>query len=43
MDTDYALESASLAKHQILQQSSVAKLAQANASKQNILQLLDSR
>lgn len=43
LDTDYALESTRLAKHQILQQSSVAMLAQANASKQSILQLLDSR
>jgi flagellin len=43
MDADYALESTRLAKHQILQQASVAMLAQANASKQSILQLLEAR
>jgi len=43
MDVDYALESTRLTKHKILQQASVAMLAQANASKQSILQLLDNR
>jgi len=43
MDVDYALESTCLTKHKILQQASVAMLAQANASKQSILQLLDNR
>lgn len=37
MDVDYTLQSTNEAKHQILQQSSVAILAQANAFKQNIL------
>ena len=39
-DADFADETTSLAKQQILQQSAVAMLAQANASKQNILTLL---
>jgi flagellin len=39
-DADFAAESTSLAKNQILQQASTAMLAQANASKQNILELL---
>jgi len=39
-DADYAAESTSLAKSQILQQASTAMLAQANASKQNVLSLL---
>ena len=43
IDADYALESTRLAKQQILQQASVAMLAQANASKQSILQLLEAR
>jgi flagellin-like hook-associated protein FlgL len=41
-DADFAAESTSLAKNQILQQASTAMLAQANASKQNILELLQS-
>jgi flagellin len=39
-DADFAAESTSLAKAQILQQASTAMLAQANASKQNVLSLL---
>lgn len=39
-DADFAAESTSLAKSQILQQASTAMLAQANASKQGVLQLL---
>ena len=41
-DADFAAESTSLAKNQILQQASTAMLAQANASKQNILDLLQN-
>jgi flagellin len=41
-DADFAAESTSLAKNQILQQASTAMLAQANASKQNILELLQN-
>jgi flagellin len=39
-DADFALETTKLAKNQILQQASTAMLAQANASKQNVLTLL---
>jgi flagellin len=39
-DADFAAESTNLAKSQILQQASTAMLAQANASKQNVLTLL---
>jgi flagellin-like hook-associated protein FlgL len=39
-DADFAAETTNLAKQQILQQAAVAMLAQANASKQNILTLL---
>ena len=39
-DADFALETTELAKNQILQQASTAMLAQANASKQNVLGLL---
>lgn len=39
-DADFAAESTNLAKTQILQQASTAMLAQANASKQGVLQLL---
>ena len=39
-DADFALENTKLAKNQILQQASTAMLAQANASKQNVLSLL---
>jgi flagellin len=40
MDTDFATESANLAKAQILQQAGTAMLAQANASGQGVLSLL---
>ena len=39
-DADFAAETSNLARAQVLQQASMAMLAQANASKQNILQLL---
>jgi flagellin len=39
-DADFAAESTQLAKSQILQQASMAMLAQANASKQGVLSLL---
>jgi flagellin len=39
-DADFAFETTNLAKNQILQQASTAMLAQANASKQNVLSLL---
>ena len=39
-DADFALETTQLAKLQILNQAATAILAQANASKQNILSLL---
>ena len=39
-DADFAAESTNLAKSQILQQASTAMLAQANASKQSVLSLL---
>ena len=39
-DADFAFETTHLAKNQILQQASIAMLAQANASKQNVLSLL---
>ena len=41
-DTDFAEESANLAKNQILQQAGVAMLAQANASQSTILSLIQS-
>ena len=40
VDADFAAESTNLARTQILQQASMAMLAQANASKQGVLQLL---
>ena len=40
MDADFAAESTRLARAQILQEASVAMLAQANASAQNVLKLL---
>ena len=40
MDTDYAAETAKLARAQILQQAGTAMLAQANALPQNVLTLL---
>ena len=39
-DADFAIESASLAKNQVLQQAGTAMLAQANASSQGVLSLL---
>ena len=39
-DTDFAQETGNLAKGQILQQAATAMLAQANASKQNVLALV---
>ena len=39
-DTDFATESANLAKAQVLQQAGTAMLAQANAATQNVLSLL---
>ena len=39
-DADFAAETTNLAKQQIIQQASVAMLAQANAAKQNVLSLL---
>jgi flagellin len=39
VDADFAAESANLARTQVMQQASMAMLAQANASKQNILSL----
>lgn len=41
LDTDFALESASLTRQQILQQAGVAMAAQANASPRLVLQLLN--
>ncbi|WP_373050408.1 flagellin N-terminal helical domain-containing protein [Thalassovita aquimarina] len=40
MDADFAKESTSLARGKILSQASTAMLAQANSSKQNVMQLL---
>lgn len=40
MDTDFAAETASLTRAQVLQQAGVAMLAQANAAPQNVLSLL---
>ena len=40
MDTDYAAESAEVAKGQVLQQAGAAMLAQANAAPQYVLSLL---
>jgi flagellin len=39
-DADFAVESANLAKNQVLQQAGTAMLSQANASTQNVLSLL---
>jgi flagellin len=41
MDTDYAAESTRLAKAQVLQQASISILAQANATTQSVLKLLE--
>jgi flagellin len=40
LDADFAAESTAMSKSQILQQASIAMLAQANASKQSVLSLL---
>ena len=40
MDADFAVESARLAKQQVLQQASTAMLAQANSAPQLVLSLL---
>ena len=40
VDTDFAAETAKLARAQILMQAATAMLAQANASKQNTLSLI---
>jgi flagellin len=40
MDADFAMESANLSRAQILQQSGVAMVSQANALPQNVLSLL---
>jgi flagellin len=40
LDADFALESAQLARNQILQQAGTSILAQANASSQQVLSLL---
>ena len=39
-DADFALETGNLAKNQILQQAATAMIAQANASKNSVLNLL---
>ena len=39
-DADFAIESANLAKNQVMQQAGTAMLAQANASSQGVLSLL---
>ena len=39
-DTNYAVETANLAKSQIIQKASIAMLAQANQMKQSVLALL---
>jgi flagellin len=39
-DADYSVESAELARNQVLQQAGTAMLAQANAQIQNVLSLL---
>ena len=41
VDTDYATETANLARAQILLQAATAMLAQANAAKNNTLQLIN--
>ena len=41
-DADFAKESAALTKHQILQQSAMAMIAQAGKAQQNVLQLLQN-
>jgi len=41
MDADYAAESTNLARAQVLQQASIAILAQANTTTQQVLRLLE--
>jgi flagellin len=41
MDADYAAESTALARAQVLQQASIAILAQANTTTQQVLRLLE--
>jgi flagellin len=43
MDTDYAVEAAKLATQQVLQESSLAVLAQANALPNGVLSLLEQQ
>jgi flagellin len=43
MDTDYAVEAAKLATQQVLQESSLAVLAQANALPNSVLSLLEQQ
>ena len=40
MDTDYAAETANLARHQIMQQAAMAMLAQANQLPNGIMALM---
>jgi flagellin len=40
MDAEYTIETSKLAKQQILAQASMAMLAQANASKDAVLELI---
>jgi flagellin len=40
LDADFALESANLARNQVLQQAGTSILAQANSSAQQVLSLL---
>ena len=42
LDTDYAVETSTLAKNQIIQQAATAMLVQANQSKQSVMALLRS-
>ena len=42
LDTDFAIETTKLTRTQILQQASTSMLAQANASKQSVLSLLQN-
>ena len=41
-DADFAVESANLARTQVLQQAATAMLAQANASKGSVLSLIQN-
>jgi flagellin len=42
LDTDFAMETTNLTRTQILQQAATSMLAQANASKQSVLALLQN-